>query len=51
MNNLGIYSGGFPQGPIRPGVLLHRPLTRVIQVAGHNDCDQPNTFTITGTII
>lgn len=36
MNNLGIYSGGFPQGPLRPGILLRRPIVQAIQIAGRN---------------
>lgn len=38
MNNLGIFSGGFPQGPMRPGIslLTRRPIVRVAQVAGNN---------------
>jgi len=33
-NNLGIYSGGFPQGPIRPGIGSRGPSIRAIQLAG-----------------
>lgn len=36
MNNLGIFSGGFPQGPFRPGQfgLPNRGLVRAVQLAG-----------------
>ena len=34
MNNLGIFSGGFPQGPMRPGILLRRQVVQAIQLAG-----------------
>jgi len=32
-NNLGIYSGGFPQGPIRLGIGFRRPAIRAFQLA------------------
>lgn len=33
-NNLGIYSGNFPQGPLRPGIISRGPSIRTIQLGG-----------------
>lgn len=35
---IGIYSAGFPQGPLRPGINLRRriPVVQAIQIAGNN---------------
>ncbi len=34
MNNLGIYSANFPQGPLRPGINLRRTVIGTVQLAG-----------------
>lgn len=35
-NNLGIVSGGLPQGPFRPGIILRRQVAQAIQIASLN---------------
>jgi hypothetical protein len=61
MNNLGIFSGGFPQGPIRPGLFMFRarPIVRAIQLANsqrrggvvntNNIGSTPLRLTVSGT--
>ena len=52
MNNLGIFSGGFPQGPMRPGINLRRPIVQAVQIAAPvRRGGVVNTNSFTGTTL